>query len=318
MSLRNKKRSNTGFTLAEFLIVVAIIGVLTAIVFAFVGDKVEKAREAKDAALMRQAKSEIIMKYMDGDIIADGNTIYFYNPNGSMSTVRPSEGYGSARNNCSEWWTGSDFAFGKPNLNGAPAFLGLTMDSNGQVSFTWGGVFLGQNITTPAQYNALSDDEKLEKDVLLVDGLQDIIRNMTYGQMRDLLFDDKGKLRSGLKTGTIDGTMCVVLAYGTIDSAGETITGANRTKLFLDSLFEEVGYNIDLPDDEKYIIHSVQKSDGNADGTQTIWVNLRVTKDELMNAVNSGKKLTKSYTYVKGGGEATPNPLKEQTRRTPK
>ena len=54
-TLRNKK----GFTLAELLIVVAIIAVLVAIAIPIFSSQLEKSREAVDAANIRSAYAEV-------------------------------------------------------------------------------------------------------------------------------------------------------------------------------------------------------------------------------------------------------------------
>lgn len=54
-----KKSSKKGFTLAELLIVVAIIGVLVAISIPIFSGLVEKAREATDIANIRSAYAEL-------------------------------------------------------------------------------------------------------------------------------------------------------------------------------------------------------------------------------------------------------------------
>lgn len=51
------KKNNKGFTLAEMLIVVAIIGVLIAIVSSSISNALEKARESVDMANIRSAYS---------------------------------------------------------------------------------------------------------------------------------------------------------------------------------------------------------------------------------------------------------------------
>ena len=53
-----KKRNNKGFTLAELLIVVAIIAVLVAISIPIFSAQLEKAREATDLANLRSAYAE--------------------------------------------------------------------------------------------------------------------------------------------------------------------------------------------------------------------------------------------------------------------
>ena len=54
-----KKNNNKGFTLAELLIVVAIIAVLVAIAIPIFTSQLEKAREATDASNIRGAYAEV-------------------------------------------------------------------------------------------------------------------------------------------------------------------------------------------------------------------------------------------------------------------
>ena len=62
-TLRNKK----GFTLAELLIVVAIIAVLVAIAIPIFTAQLEKAREATDAANIRAAYAEVSANLLTED-----------------------------------------------------------------------------------------------------------------------------------------------------------------------------------------------------------------------------------------------------------
>ena len=58
------KNNNKGFTLAEMLIVIAIIGVLVAIAIPTFTSQLEKSKEATDVANMRSAYSEAVTKHL--------------------------------------------------------------------------------------------------------------------------------------------------------------------------------------------------------------------------------------------------------------
>lgn len=65
-----KKMNKKGFTLAELLIVVAIIAVLVAISIPIFSAQLEKAKEATDMANIRSAYAEVIAAYL-GDSTKD-------------------------------------------------------------------------------------------------------------------------------------------------------------------------------------------------------------------------------------------------------
>lgn len=66
--LNNKK----GFTLAELLIVVAIIAVLAAIAIPIFNSQLEKAREATDVANIRAAYAEVMTAALTGESSSAG------------------------------------------------------------------------------------------------------------------------------------------------------------------------------------------------------------------------------------------------------
>ena len=59
-----KKNNNKGFTLAELLIVVAIIAVLVAIAIPVFTTQLEKSREATDMSNLRAAYAEVVANYL--------------------------------------------------------------------------------------------------------------------------------------------------------------------------------------------------------------------------------------------------------------
>ena len=62
-----KKNNNKGFTLAELLIVVAIIAVLVAIAIPVFTSQLEKSRESTDIANVRSAYAEVVTKHLSGE-----------------------------------------------------------------------------------------------------------------------------------------------------------------------------------------------------------------------------------------------------------
>lgn len=62
------KKNNKGFTLAELLIVVAIIAVLVAIAIPVFTSQLEKSREATDLSNIRSAYAEVVTAILTDDI----------------------------------------------------------------------------------------------------------------------------------------------------------------------------------------------------------------------------------------------------------
>lgn len=93
MNDKREKQKQNGFTLAEMLIVVAIIAVLVSISVPVFTNKLEKAREAADIANMRTAKSAAIMEYLDGslDMEEDDIQIFYYSASEGMLKKNPKE-----------------------------------------------------------------------------------------------------------------------------------------------------------------------------------------------------------------------------------
>ncbi len=73
--MMRKMRNRNGFTLAELLIVVAIIAVLVAISIPIFTSQLEKSREAVDAANIRAAYAEAMTEYLtNGGAVATKTT----------------------------------------------------------------------------------------------------------------------------------------------------------------------------------------------------------------------------------------------------
>lgn len=83
--MHSMKKNKKGFTLAELLIVVAIIAVLVAISIPIFTSQLEKAREATDLANLRSAYAECSAAVLTGDA-SDGVT-YTAGTNGADSSA---------------------------------------------------------------------------------------------------------------------------------------------------------------------------------------------------------------------------------------
>lgn len=96
-NIRKKMKSKEGFTLAELLIVVAIIAILAMISIPIFTSRMEEAKRQTDAANVRSAKAAAVSQYLS-DSKTDSQT-YFYNADkGSVvnTTTKPTDitGYG--------------------------------------------------------------------------------------------------------------------------------------------------------------------------------------------------------------------------------
>lgn len=131
-----KKNNKKGFTLAELLIVVAIIAVLVAIAIPIFTNQLEKAREATDASNIRSYYAEIATALVSGDLdytTADTMTV----SGGYTATVTPlatgkftvTVAAGTAKQTVAQWQTG--------DVEVAGATIDSTVDMKGKSNIAY-------------------------------------------------------------------------------------------------------------------------------------------------------------------------------------
>lgn len=150
--MKRKIESAKGFTLAELLIVVAIIAVLVAIGIPIFTSQLEKSREAVDLSDVRSAYAEVMMAAITGDTTAiytkdASQTIYDSQNNVYSITVKPLKQkqddwqtalpitIGGVSSNDKEHWIDKPGANGQCRIVYTPA-QGVTGD---YVTFYWEG-----------------------------------------------------------------------------------------------------------------------------------------------------------------------------------
>lgn len=92
--LKNKANNKKGFTLAELLIVVAIIGILVAVSMPIFSSQLDKAKKSTDDANLRAAKAVAVNEALSMDTISTEVTKYYDADNGKLVDRKDSLDYG--------------------------------------------------------------------------------------------------------------------------------------------------------------------------------------------------------------------------------
>ena len=120
--MKKKLRTQKGFTLAELLIVVAIIGVLVAISIPIFGPRLEGSREATDAGNLRSAyaaaTSAVLVGKSDTGTLTLGDNDLIYTKDGKLETT----GTALLGKSTQTGWQGADLSADLPG--------GITFDGN--------------------------------------------------------------------------------------------------------------------------------------------------------------------------------------------
>ena len=115
-----KKLNKKGFTLAELLVVVAIIGVLVAISIPIFTSQLEKAREATDAANIRAAYAEVAAAQLTGATANEGS-VKVTEASGAYTYTAEVKAHQKV-----EGWQGTDFSEAGNEIGGQSVTASLT------------------------------------------------------------------------------------------------------------------------------------------------------------------------------------------------
>lgn len=136
-----KARDNEGFTLAELLIVVAIIAVLVAVSIPIFTAKLEKSRESTDLSNLRSAKGAAVTAYLAGDELGGKKfgseviTAYYDAENGVLVAAKPATGYGKGTTTVGD---SSNTANGyDPAVSYTDQTIKVVVDKTGKVTLSW-------------------------------------------------------------------------------------------------------------------------------------------------------------------------------------
>lgn len=126
--IMNKK----GFTLAELLVVVAIIAILVAVSIPIFTSQMEKSREATDIANLRAAKGEAVTMYLSDDSFKGGN---YDADSGKIISGTPAKGYGKGTTLTGNS-ANTQFSY-QPGTAYTGQYIHVSVDSKGECTFKW-------------------------------------------------------------------------------------------------------------------------------------------------------------------------------------
>ncbi len=125
--MRMKKLNNKkGFTLAELLIVVAIIAILVAISIPVFTSKLEEARKSTDKANERAAKSAALSEYL---VAQEAQTWYYDAENGKLVDSAAAKALDGK-----EYGKSSTYPEG---TNAKDKIIKVVVDAQGKVTISW-------------------------------------------------------------------------------------------------------------------------------------------------------------------------------------
>lgn len=248
-----------GFTLAELLIVVAVIGVLVSISVPIFSGQVKKAKASADTANVRSAKVAALAEHMLGSD-STKSAVYFYDASTgrAITDIEQSQlisGYGKSTEEI------DDHASGIPNVAGKPQIVKVTIQTDGTAECSWHGA--GSDAEeTPDQnpdwnqnyaykYDAYQNGTKYNYgDVVEKDGV--LYMYVSNGRTDDKRFApgeyNEDSLRSWRAVGTADQS-AISYSINTRYAVGTIVSYNGKTYMFTPP-YNDTGYSNNYPDSD--------------------------------------------------------------------
>lgn len=188
------KKANKGFTLAELLIVVAIIAVLVAISIPIFSGQLEKARQATDKANARSAYAAAVANWLTDP--KSESTTYTYTGADAVEGNTAVHPYGKSSTDSSSW---ENMPF---KISGVPkdSYVTVTIDKDGIATLRWGSGYgtlwagiSGKKIDTSSGGNWYSTDSSSIKNKKTA---YDDIRKISNSKRREADLDVLNSLAS--------------------------------------------------------------------------------------------------------------------------
>ena len=238
------KKGKEGFSLAEMLIVVAIIGVLIAISIPIFTQQLERSKQASDLANMRNAKSVAVTDWMTNPP-EDPSAVYSRNYDAARGIMVDSVPQGYGRSSADAATFASELNAHRIPNDGQPHYVNVTIDPSGDVTLSWGAVNTAYlSAVSPYKGKALmslkdipnSERTKADQATLKAIGEEILNKGWTINELKKNLgiLVDGSAVRIAnfyqLKNGSFTGEY---------DSAGFKVTGTDQ----LDGLLDEIGFD---------------------------------------------------------------------------
>ena len=269
-----------GFTLAELLIVVAVIAVLVGISIPIFFNSLEKAKQATDLANMRSAYSEAITSWM-----TEHKSKYQFNIIGKSSK---------------DVTTFTPESFPCEVVSSIPKdnIITITIDNEGNATLIWGSGYSG--IISQSQWQNSTREQRLEADKNLIDSLTKIIHNMTYREIIEMFGTQDNPSDQVLKAENGWSHTCYTLATSYFDNTTGKIN-SDINHIYATQLFEQAGYNLN---GDQYLISFWDKNNS----SDPLYIKVDVGKTvKNMSERDLDKKATGAIIYLNGSGYNTRN-----------